>query len=607
MNHIVNFSGGVGSWAAARRVADQKGTENLTLLFADVIIEDDDLYTFLVNAASNIYGIEPPKVVLEALKDLPPVGRMEERKAALSKARALANEHIRGLAWIADGRSPWEVFKDERYIGNTRKDPCSKILKRNLLDKYRDSHFSPHDTVAYFGIDWTEEHRIERVRERIKPWRAEAPLCDAPYLEKDQILAQLVQLGIKPPRLYGLGFPHGNCFDGGERFLTDQGVMSFGQAYGREVKVLGVAGGWKSATIQKFGKQELVYLNLQRRGERKTILTTENHRWFVRSGRTKRIEKLTKQLKAGSKLFSMYAQLQASVRPSAFGIAHGIVFGDGCASTGKWNNPARITLCGKKDAQLLKWFPLSPTSIRKGVGVNVMDLPRTWKEKPSLKESKSYLYGWLAGYFAADGTATGGQFKISSGDRSNLEFVGDVCAILGIGVNKILEEKRLGLGKVKTSLFTVALIADTLRSDFFLIDKHRKRFEEQERIRPAEWEVAGVKKSGIVRDVYCAVVPDGHAFTLESNIFTGNCGGTCVKAGQAQFHLLLKTIPEHYEEWERQELAMREYLGKDVSILRDRRGGTTKSLTLKAFRERLEKDGTDYDKTAWGGCGCAVG
>ena len=38
------FSGGVGSWAAAKRVADAHGTDNLTLLFTDTLIEDADIH-----------------------------------------------------------------------------------------------------------------------------------------------------------------------------------------------------------------------------------------------------------------------------------------------------------------------------------------------------------------------------------------------------------------------------------------------------------------------------------------------------------------------------------------------------------------------------------
>lgn len=97
MKHVVMFSGGVGSWAAARRVAEHYGTEDLTLLFADTNMEDEDLYRFIQEAATNVGG-----------------------------------KFVR----VEDGRTPWDVFFDERFLGNSRIDPCSKLLKRVLLDRW---------------------------------------------------------------------------------------------------------------------------------------------------------------------------------------------------------------------------------------------------------------------------------------------------------------------------------------------------------------------------------------------------------------------------------------------------------------------------------------
>ena len=51
MQHVVMFSGGAGSWMTAKRVAEKHGTDNLILLFADTLIEDEDLYRFLDEAA----------------------------------------------------------------------------------------------------------------------------------------------------------------------------------------------------------------------------------------------------------------------------------------------------------------------------------------------------------------------------------------------------------------------------------------------------------------------------------------------------------------------------------------------------------------------------
>jgi len=172
MKHIVQFSGGVGSWAAAKRVAERYGTDDLILLFADTLIEDHDLYRFLGEAAGNLGG--------ECIT-------------------------------ISEGRTPWQVFKDEKYLGNSRIDPCSKILKRQLLWSWMEARYKPSECVVYLGIDWTESHRLEGVRKARPGWTIEAPLCDAPFVTKAEIIADLANHFIKPPRLYEMGFPHNNC------------------------------------------------------------------------------------------------------------------------------------------------------------------------------------------------------------------------------------------------------------------------------------------------------------------------------------------------------------------------------------------------------------
>jgi hypothetical protein len=172
MNHLVMFSGGVGSWAAARRVVEEFGSDDLHLIFADTLIEDEDLYRFLDEAAANLGGT---------------------------------------FHRVADGRTPWEVFEDARFIGNSRVDPCSKILKRQLLRKWMTERFEPAQSVIYLGIDWTEAHRLDNAKRYWGDWAVRAPLCEAPYLDKYEILEALENEGIEVPRLYKMGFPHNNC------------------------------------------------------------------------------------------------------------------------------------------------------------------------------------------------------------------------------------------------------------------------------------------------------------------------------------------------------------------------------------------------------------
>jgi len=69
-----------------------------------------------------------------------------------------------------------------------------------------------------------------------------------------------------------------------------------------------------------------------------------------------------------------------------------------------------------------------------------------------------------------------------------------------------------------------------------------------------------------------------------------NCGGRCVRQGQAGWRHLLLTLPERFAECEQEEEAMRAHLGKDVSMLKDRRGGKTVPLPLAEFRQRIEAE-----------------
>lgn len=86
-----------------------------------------------------------------------------------------------------------------------------------------------------------------------------------------------------------------------------------------------------------------------------------------------------------------------------------------------------------------------------------------------------------------------------------------------------------------------------------------------------------------------------------------NCGGACVRGGQAQWELLLRVNRDRYLDWEDEEEKTRAELGKDVSILRDRTGGTVKPLTLRAFRERIDAQPGLFDCDDWGACGCTDG
>jgi hypothetical protein len=181
---VVMYSGGLVSYAAAKRAAEKHGRECVTLLFADTKNEDPDLYRFL-NETVAYLGCK--------------------------------------LVTVCDGRDPWQVFEDEKFIGNSRVDPCSKKLKRELMDKWVKENCTNWSTILVYGLDWSERTRIDgqktgkkrkkghKAITQERGWNPWYPMDEKPYLVKADIIADLHSVGIQEPDLYKLGFPHNNC------------------------------------------------------------------------------------------------------------------------------------------------------------------------------------------------------------------------------------------------------------------------------------------------------------------------------------------------------------------------------------------------------------
>ncbi|MCK1593341.1 hypothetical protein [Bradyrhizobium sp. 164] len=220
MQHVVMFSAGAGSWAAAKRVAERVGLDRLQLLFTDTLMEDPDAYRFLIEGAANVFGISlSGRMKVPSYSEFPDFRDRPKWKRYLERLSTEAVATIPQLVWLKDGRDIWEVFFDERFLGNSRLDPCSKILKRRAADRWLVENCDPRDTVCYVGIDFTEAHRFDdgrggglRPRRALEGWTYEAPLCSEPWLAKWDVIEWMRAERIAPPRLYALGFSHNNCF-----------------------------------------------------------------------------------------------------------------------------------------------------------------------------------------------------------------------------------------------------------------------------------------------------------------------------------------------------------------------------------------------------------
>lgn len=186
----VNFcSGGIGSYICGKRVAARYGTDKLIHLFQDTKSEDGDTYRFLRQSCALTGGL---------------------------------------LVEIADGRNLWQLFNDHNYIGNTRNDLCSRIMKRELArawveKRWRSDGPACNNVTLYLGIDHAERHRTTAVTYNWQPYRVEYPLCEPPYMTKCEMLKECERDGLDPPTAYDEGWPHNNC----NRFCVKAGHAHF--------------------------------------------------------------------------------------------------------------------------------------------------------------------------------------------------------------------------------------------------------------------------------------------------------------------------------------------------------------------------------------------
>jgi hypothetical protein len=103
------------------------------------------------------------------------------------------------------GASAREVFRRRRYLMGPRGAPCTKIIKRSLLN----SLALPGDLLV-LGYTADEQGRLDDWIDANNDKRCEAPLIDA-GLTKADVLAIVARAGIELPLMYRLGFHNANC------------------------------------------------------------------------------------------------------------------------------------------------------------------------------------------------------------------------------------------------------------------------------------------------------------------------------------------------------------------------------------------------------------
>ena len=315
---------------------------------------------------------------------------------------------------------------------------------------------------------------------------------------------------------------YSNCFSGDTKILTDTGIYRLDELVGKNVNVLSRRGSWEPAEIKSFGVQKVKTLTVSKSKAIKQIKVTGDHIWFVDDGKASFSEVSTDNLKPGMTLPTGQMKCYRKYKPSPFGVAHGFFSGDG-DHTG---NCRRVMFCGSKSDMIKYYMP--DTVGGSGDVLSVSCIPKYFWDKPPLTETKSYLYGWLAGYFAADGSIDErGACTLASSKIEDLEYVKNVLCVLGIPSCDIRSQTRVSnLTNEESTIYILSLIPYYLNESFFVRESQRARFKGMNL--PKKWKVVSVSDDTEEMEVFCAVVNGSQSFTIDGNILTHNCYVTSV-------------------------------------------------------------------------------
>jgi ferredoxin len=301
-------------------------------------------------------------------------------------------------------------------------------------------------------------------------------------------------------------------------------VRTFAEMENQPVRVL-TDSGFKPALVKRFRRKPLVKLELapafherDRYGGwrlttrniskfRRNVWATPTHRWLLTDGEE------TASLSAGQFVPSMRFAPKRDSEQYRLGVLHGLVYGDG-----SWNKQEirsgrhlhYVQLYGERVARFKEYFDQVNFSacldVHPGyVGTGVVRAPVNLKRSLPETGDPEYIAGFADGWLAADGDPVkAGSWRLRSTDHEALAWLELVAPYAGFVVVGSGEE-----GSIETNF---GVRSRPIRWLYLAT-------------RETTWRVMSVQEPDADdEEVFCAVVPDKHAFTLAGGVYTGNCG-----------------------------------------------------------------------------------
>lgn len=283
--------------------------------------------------------------------------------------------------------------------------------------------------------------------------------------------------------------------------------------------------GWFTATITPREKHTVYKISYETKfGNNYEVVSSENHRWFRKSTTKKAFERVdTSKLKAGDYLPRSKPALTLDL--SLVGAAHGYFFGDGTRSNGELH---QFTDENKKLLKTLfadDYFRESNRVLESGLTeLVVKNLPIAWSKLPQgdYRKDHRYIYGFLAGYFAADGRIS--DYTIHSARKQELEEVSQLFWELGIETSQVILDSESSNFSDTRKLYKLKLNRYDLPEKFFIREDHIEKSKTRKAPKYDYHKITNIVKLNEPQEVMCLNTPAHENFTIQGFTATSNCG-----------------------------------------------------------------------------------
>jgi len=336
------------------------------------------------------------------------------------------------------------------------------------------------------------------------------------------------------------------CFSTREKFLTTQGVKAFSEFKdGDTVTVFDYTGTPRKASVKNFGRQQIYKLVLSNGKQTKIIETTKNHIWMVNSINNKsRYTYTNYSRKFGYKLVTtdnlkqvnncqipkILISQKRNLNYMAF--CHGFVFGSKHYNVENSKTHVKIfDSCKQSLAALFTENVKDCSIVEHDDHIYIGKLNPEWKKLPDENVNEDYIFSFISGWFAADGSIANindnqRAITITNRDEINLTWLYAKAPVAGFSVNAprpFIQTEGYNIG---ATYYNLTFVKASLCDEFFIChaDKYKRWLAQKQSTQSSKFfKVVDVIATDLFEDVYCVVEPETATFLLDGNILTHNC------------------------------------------------------------------------------------